>query len=74
MGLIGSLTSLIFVFLLFLDPDAGLIISVIVFPFAGVGALLYLIRRYSLKKAGIDIKEIMSKLPESASFEEVVPS
>lgn len=69
MGLIGSITSLIFVLLLFLDPDAGTVISLIVFPFAGVGAVLYLIRKVMLKKRGIDIKEIMNKLPESVSIE-----
>ncbi len=69
MGLIGSITSLIFVFLLFLDPDAGTLISLIVFPFAGVGAVLYFIRKSMLKKRGIDIKEILNKLPESVSSE-----
>jgi len=69
MGLIGSITSLIFVLLLFLDPDAGLLISLIVFPFAGIGAVLYLIRSAMLKKRGINIKDIMNKLPESVSFE-----
>jgi len=48
--------------------------TLIVFPFAGVGALIYLIRRYSLKKAGVNIKEIMRKLPESVSLDEGVPS
>jgi len=69
MGILGSVISFIFVLLLFLDPDAGVIISLIVFPFAGVGALLYLIRSVMLKKKGIDIKEIMKKLPESVSIE-----
>jgi len=55
---------------LFTDPDAGLIIAIIIFPFAGVGAILYLIRRKTLKKRGINIKEMMKTLPESVSLEE----
>jgi len=74
MGIIGAITSLIFVLLLFTDPDAGLIVSLIVFPFAGIGAVLYLIRKINLKKLGIDLKQIMSKLPESVSLDEGVPS
>ncbi|MFX1588848.1 MAG: APC family permease [Promethearchaeota archaeon] len=74
MGIIGAITSIIFILLLFTDPDAGLIVSLIVFPFAGIGALLYLIRKISLNKLGIDLKQIMSKLPESVSLDEGVPS
>ena len=70
MGIIGAIVSFVFLLLLFTDPDAGIIIALIVFPFAGVGALLYLIRRTILKKRGVDIKEIMSKLPESVSIED----
>jgi hypothetical protein len=73
MGIIAGVSSFIFLLLLFLD-EAGILISLIVFPFAGVGALIYLIRRYFLKKAGVNIKEIMRKLPESVSFDEGVPS
>lgn len=69
MGILAGASSLVFVLLLLLD-EAGLIIAAIVFPFAGVGVIVYLIRRYSLKKSGVNIKEIMSKLPESVSFDE----
>jgi len=70
MGVLGSITSFIFVLLLFTDPDAGLIIAIIIFPFAGVGAILYLIRRRTLEKRGINIREMMKTLPESVSLEE----
>ncbi len=73
MGILGSLTSLIFVLLLFTDPDAGLIIALIIFPFAAVGAIVYLFRRKTLAKRGINIKEMMKTLPESVSVEEGVP-
>jgi len=73
MGILAGASSLVFVLLLLLD-EAGVIIATIVFPFAGVGVIVYLIRKYSLKKSGVNIKEIMSKLPESVSFDEGVPS
>ncbi|MFX0027105.1 MAG: APC family permease [Candidatus Hermodarchaeota archaeon] len=73
MGIIAGVSSFIFLLLLFLD-EAGILISLIVFPFAAVGAIIYLIRRYGLKKSGVNIKEIMSKLPESVSLDEGVPS
>ncbi len=73
MGILGSLTSLIFVLLLFTDPDAGLIIALIIFPFAAVGAIIYIFRRKTLAKRGINIKEMMKTLPESVSVEDGVP-
>ncbi len=73
-GVLGSLTSLIFVLLLLTDPDAGLIIAIIVFPFAAVGAIVYLFRRKTLAKRGINIKEMMKTLPESVSIDDGVPS
>ncbi len=72
-GILGSLTSLIFVLLLFTDPDAGSIIAIIIFPFAAVGAIVYLFRRKTLAKRGINIKEMMKTLPESVSIEDGVP-
>jgi len=72
-GVLGSLTSLLFVLLLFTDPDAGLIIAIIIFPFAAVGAIVYLFRRKTLAKRGINIKEMMKSLPESVSVEDGVP-
>ena len=71
-GILGSVSSLIFVLLLFTDPDAGLIIALIIFPFSAVGAIVYLFRRKTLAKRGIDIKEMMKTLPESVSVEEGV--
>ena len=73
MGIIGAIVSFIFLLLLFTEPDAGLIIALIVFPFAGVGAIVYLIRKAVLKKRGINIKEIMKTLPESVSLDEEGP-
>jgi APA family basic amino acid/polyamine antiporter len=64
-GILGSVSSLIFVLLLFTDPDAGIIIALIIFPFSAVGAIVYLFRRKTLAKRGIDIKEMMKTLPES---------
>ncbi len=72
-GILGSVSSLIFVLLLFTDPDAGLIIALIVFPFSAVGAIVYLFRRKTLAKRGVDIKEMMKTLPESVSLEDGVP-
>jgi APA family basic amino acid/polyamine antiporter len=74
MGILGAAFSALFLFLLFTDPDAGALIAIIVFPFMGIGALVYLIRRVILRKKGIDIKSIMKSLPESVSFDEGVPS
>ncbi|MFX0073968.1 MAG: APC family permease [Candidatus Hermodarchaeota archaeon] len=69
-GILGAVFSALFLLLLFLDPDAGIIISLIVFPFMGIGIILYLIKNSKLKKEGIDFKTIMRKLPESVTFEE----
>jgi D-serine/D-alanine/glycine transporter len=68
-GILGAVFSVLFLFLLFLDPDAGLIISMIVFPFMGIGIILYLIKRSKLKKQGVDIKATMKKMPESVSLD-----
>ncbi|MHA1688082.1 MAG: APC family permease [Promethearchaeota archaeon] len=73
MGWIGGISSLVFVFLLFTDPDAGMIIALILFPFAGVGVILYFIRKLMLKKRGIDITSIVQTFPEQVSFEEEIP-
>ena len=67
MGILGAVFSAIFLLLLFTDPDAGIIISLIVFPFAGIGVILYLIKNAKLKKQGIDVGALMKKLPESVS-------
>ena len=72
-GVLGSIFSLLFLVLLLADPDAGLIISLVVFPFAGVGVILFLIRSAQLKKRGIDYKSMMKKIPESVSMDEGVP-
>ncbi|MFX0009306.1 MAG: APC family permease [Candidatus Hermodarchaeota archaeon] len=69
-GILGAVFSALFLLLLFLDPDAGLIISLIVFPFMGIGVILYLIRNAMLKKKGVDIKATMKKLPESVTLED----
>lgn len=37
MGILGAILSLVFVLLVFTDPDAGLIIALIVFPYALIG-------------------------------------
>ena len=68
-GILGAVFSALFLLLLFTDPDAGLIISMIVFPFIGVGIVLYFIKISKLKKQGIDIKATMKRLPESVSIE-----
>ena len=73
MGILGAISSLVFLLLLLADP-AGIIISLVVFPFAGVGAILFLIRRSQLKKKGIDYKTLMKKVPESVNIEEGIPS
>lgn len=74
MGILGAIFSFIFLLLLLADPDAGMIISLVVFPFAGIGAIVYLIRASQLKKRGIDFKAMVKKIPESVSFDEGVPS
>jgi APA family basic amino acid/polyamine antiporter len=74
MGILGAIFSALFLFLLFIEPFAGTLIAIIVFPFMGIGAIVYLIRRAVLRKKGIDIKSIMKSLPESVSFDEGVPS
>jgi APA family basic amino acid/polyamine antiporter len=73
MGILGAISSFIFLLLLLTDA-AGLIISLVVFPFAAVGAILFLIRRSQLKRKGIDYKGLMKKIPESVDIEEGVPS
>ncbi|NHJ25452.1 MAG: amino acid permease [Candidatus Lokiarchaeota archaeon] len=73
-GSLGAIFSLLFLLLLFTDPDAGAIIAIIVFPFTGIGAIVYWIRKGTLQKRGINIKEIMRKLPESVSHDEGMPS
>jgi APA family basic amino acid/polyamine antiporter len=73
MGILGAIFSLLFLLLLFLDR-AGPIIALIVFPFAGIGVIVYLIRAHSLKKRGINVKDIMRKLPESVTLDEGLPS
>jgi len=74
MGYLGAIFSFIFILLLFTEPEAGFIISLIVFPYAGIGIILYVIRKKQLEKEGINLKEIMSKLPESVITDEGVPS
>ncbi|NHJ21553.1 MAG: amino acid permease [Candidatus Lokiarchaeota archaeon] len=69
-GILGAVFSALFLLLLFLDPDAGLIISLIVFPFMGIGAIVYLIRNAMLKRKGLDVKAMMKKLPESVTLED----
>jgi APA family basic amino acid/polyamine antiporter len=69
-GILGAIFSALFLLLLFLEPDAGLIISLIVFPFLGIGVILYLIKNAMLKKKGVDIKATMKKLPESVTIED----
>ena len=74
MGIIGAISSIIFLLLLFSDIEAGIIISLIVFPFAGIGAIIYLFKRKALIKAGVDLKEKMKNLPEELSLEQGMPS
>ena len=69
MGILGALSSLVFILLLFTDPDAGLIISLIVFPYALIGIVLYFIRKAMLKKRGIDLDEVVNKWPEEIVFD-----
>ena len=70
MAILGAVSSLIFVLLIFTETAAAIIISLTVFPFTVIGVIVYLIRDAMLKKAGIDVKEILSKLPESASIDD----
>ena len=69
MSTLGIITSILFVLLLFTDPEAGLLISLIVFPFAGVGVIVYFVRMKILKKRGINIDEILKSFPKQISFE-----
>lgn len=70
MGILGAISSLIFVLLIFTETAAAIIISLTVFPFTAIGVIVYLIRNAMLKKAGIDVKEILKTLPKSASIED----
>jgi APA family basic amino acid/polyamine antiporter len=74
MGSLGAIFSLLFLFLLFTDPDAGALIAIIVFPFAAIGAILYFIRKRALVKRGINVKAMLKRLPESVSQDEGMPS
>ncbi|TFG07814.1 MAG: amino acid permease [Promethearchaeota archaeon] len=74
MAILGAVSSIIFVLFLFADPDAGLIISLIVFPYLGIGVILYLIRKRTLKNRGIDMNEIVKSWPKQITFDEEVPS
>ncbi|TXT61463.1 MAG: conserved membrane protein of unknown function [Promethearchaeota archaeon] len=73
MGVIGAIISFVFVLLLFFDPDAGLIVSLVVFPYLGIGVIVYLVRVFMLKRKGIDIEERLKDFPEEVSFEEEPP-
>jgi len=68
MSTLGIITSILFVLLLFTDPEAGLLISLIVFPFAGVGVIVYFVRMKILKRRGINIDEILKSFPKQISF------
>lgn len=70
MGAIGGISSIVFVLLLLTDPDAGLIIILILIPFILVGILLYFIRKKMLSKRGIDIKQVMNSFPKEVVFGE----
>lgn len=69
MSILGAISSFVFILLLFLDPDAGLIIAIIVFPYIGIGVVVYLIRKAILKKRGIDLDEVVKGWPEQITFE-----
>jgi amino acid transporter len=69
MSILGAVSSIVFVLLLVTDPDAGLIIAIIVFPYAGIGIIVYLIRKAILKKRGIDLDEVVKGWPEQITFE-----
>lgn len=64
MGIIGAVLSFVFVLMVFTDPDAGLIIALIVFPYIALGAILYYIQKKRLEKKGIDIEKVLKKLPK----------
>jgi APA family basic amino acid/polyamine antiporter len=74
MGIIGAISSFIFVFLVFTDPDVGVVVALIAFPYIAIGALLYLIQKKRLEKAGIDYKETLKHLPEMLRVETKVES
>jgi APA family basic amino acid/polyamine antiporter len=74
MSILGAISSAVFVLLLFTDPDAGLIISLIVFPYIGIGIIIYFIRKAMLKKRGIDIGEVVKSWPKQITFEAKPPS
>lgn len=74
MGTLGAISSFVFILLLFTDPDAGLIISLIVFPYILIGIILYFIRKAMLKRRGIDLSEVVKGWPEQVIFEERAPS
>jgi APA family basic amino acid/polyamine antiporter len=74
MSILGVISSIIFVLLLLTDPDAGLIIAMIIFPYALIGAVIYLIRKMILKRRGIDIGEVVKSWPKQVTFEEKGPS
>jgi len=69
MAILGAVSSFVFVLLLMTDPDAGLIIAIIVFPYAGLGVVLYFIRKMILKRRGIDINEVVKGWPKEVSFD-----
>ncbi len=73
MGGIGGVSSIIFVLLLLTDPDAGLIIILILIPYIIIGIILYFIRKAMLNKQGIDIKKTVTSFPEQVVFEEFPP-
>jgi APA family basic amino acid/polyamine antiporter len=74
MSILGIISSIIFVLLLITDPDAGLLIAMIVFPYALVGVIIYFIREKMLKRRGIDIGEVLKSWPKQVTFEEKGPS
>jgi len=69
MSILGAVSSFVFILLLFTDPDAGFIIAIFVFPYAGIGVIVYLIRKAILKKRGIDLDEVVKGWPEQITFE-----
>jgi APA family basic amino acid/polyamine antiporter len=74
MSILGVISSIVFVLLLITDPDAGLIIALIVFPYAFIGIVIYLIRKKMLKRKGIDIGEVVKSWPKQVTFEDKGPS
>ncbi|TXT65155.1 MAG: membrane protein of unknown function [Promethearchaeota archaeon] len=69
MGIIGAVLSFVFVLLVFTEPEAGLVIALIVFPYTGIGVLLYFIQKTRLSKKGIDFKEKLTDLPKLPEVE-----